>query len=215
MQDRLTPAQCAHSAIAKLPAPSLNIMSTDQTASGRALNIHLGPGLKSRWNAYCAHLGKKPGAAIREAVEAQLSKADSSPAAAPVRPVPKRQADERPDEGRKARIEVRLTPSEKAAVHELAEAEGCSPQQWIINTVRATLTRQPQFGMRELDALGESNYQLLAIGRNLNQIAKRLNEGLPETVTVEHIEKLCKVIEQHTELVSKAMRASLERWSLE
>ena len=80
---------------------------------------------------------------------------------------------------------------------------------------RATLTRQPQFGMRELDALGESNYQLLAIGRNLNQIAKRLNEGLPETVTVQHIEKLRKVIEQHTEVVSKAMRASLERWSVE
>lgn len=191
-------------------------MTIDQTASGRALNIHLGPDLKARWNTYCAGLGKKPGAAIREAVEAQLSKADGSPAAAAsVRPAPKRQVDERPDEGQKARIEVRLTPSEKAAVHALAEAEGCSAQQWIINTVRATLTRQPQFGMRELDALGESNYQLLAIGRNLNQIAKRLNEGLPETFTVEHIEKLRKVIEQHTELVSKAMRASLERWSVE
>ena len=178
------------------------------------LNVYLGP-TKKPWAAYCARLGKKPGAAIKEAIEAQLSKAARSDTSAASRPAVKQQAEEKPDTGAKGRVEVRLTPSEKAAVLELASVEGCSPQHWIINTVRATLTRQPQFGMRELDALGESNYQLLAIGRNLNQIAKRLNEGLPETVTVQHIEKLRRVIEQHTEVVSKAMRASLERWSVE
>lgn len=177
------------------------------------LNVYLGP-TKKPWAAYCARLGKKPGAAIREAIEAQLSKAVTGTSAVS-RPALKQQAEEKPDTGAKGRVEVRLTPSEKAAGMELAALEGCSLQTWIINIVRATLTRQPQFGMRELDALGESNYQLLSIGRNLNQIAKRLNEGLPETITVQHIEKLRAVIERHTEVVSKAMRASLERWSIE
>ena len=178
------------------------------------LNVYLGA-VKKPWAAYCACLGKKPGAAIKEAIEAQLSKGVGSSSTAKALPVSKRQVDEKPDLGAKSRLEVRLTPSEKAAVLELAEAEGCSPQQWVINAVRATISRQPQFGMRELDALGESNYQLLAIGRNLNQIAKRLNEGLPETVEAQQIQRLRKTIEKHTEVVSKAMRASLERWSIE
>lgn len=65
--------------------------------------------------------------------------------------------------------------------------------------------------MFEIDALGESNYQLLALGRNLNQVARRLNEGQHEPITVERIEALRRRIEKHTKLVSNAIRASLER----
>ncbi|MDR0576133.1 MAG: plasmid mobilization relaxosome protein MobC [Candidatus Accumulibacter sp.] len=193
--------------------PSQITTNADKTVSGRALNIHLGRDLKARWQTYCASLGKTPGAAIREAVEAQLSKSSASSAA--VRRPPKRQAGESPDEGRKARIELRLTPSENSSIHEMAQAERCSPQQWIVNVVRATITRQPQFGIRELEALGESNYQLLSIGRNLNQIAKRMNERRPDTLPEKEIEKLRSIIKKHTETVSKVMRASLERWSIE
>ncbi|MNN88173.1 Bacterial mobilization protein (MobC) [compost metagenome] len=87
-------------------------------------------------------------------------------------------------------------------------------RRWIIDAIRAGLTHEPQFGMSEIDALGESNYQLLALGRNLNQIARRLNEGNYEPVTVQRIEALSRIIDKHTDLVSSAIRASLERWSL-
>ncbi|HEF5786750.1 mobilization protein [Burkholderia multivorans] len=69
--------------------------------------------------------------------------------------------------------------------------------------------------MREIDAPSESNYRLLAIGRNLNQIARRLNEGKNAKVTVEQIEKLTAIIDKHTDVVSTAIRASLERWNIE
>jgi hypothetical protein len=69
--------------------------------------------------------------------------------------------------------------------------------------------------MREMETLGESNYQLLSIGRNLNQIAKRLNQGYVQPITLERIEQLQQQINQHTELVSKVLRASIERWSLQ
>lgn len=85
-----------------------------------------------------------------------------------------KQVDERPDTGVKKRVEVRLTRSQLDAVDTRAKAEGCSRKVWLVNVVRGTLTKQPQAGMREIDLLGESSYQLLAIGRNLNQIAKRL-----------------------------------------
>ncbi|MEE4618478.1 plasmid mobilization relaxosome protein MobC [Pseudomonas alliivorans] len=68
--------------------------------------------------------------------------------------------------------------------------------------------------MSEIDTLGESNYQLLTLGRNLNQIARRLNEGHYEPITVERIERLSLLIERHTDVVSDAIRASLERWSI-
>lgn len=177
------------------------------------LNIYLGS-LKQTWINYCQQLNKKPGSAIREAIEAQLSQPSKKSQSKPKRPIFK-QIDEKPDESVKARIEVRLTPSEKEKLLELAALENCSPQVWLVNIVRATLTHQPQCGMGEIEALGESNYQLLAIGRNLNQIAKKLNHGVNVTVTVEQIQSLRKLIKDHTKQVSNALRASVERWRIE
>ncbi|MDP4573465.1 plasmid mobilization relaxosome protein MobC [Pseudomonas sp. LPH60] len=172
------------------------------------MNVHLGSELKARWMDYCEGLGKTPGAAIKEAIEYQLTKANANP-------VPKtyRQTEEAKEP--KLRFEILMTISEKSAVRERAQLERCSMRRWIIDAIRTGLTHEPQFGMAEIDALGESNYQLLALGRNLNQIARRLNEGQYEPVTVERIEALSRLIDKHTDVVSGAIRASLERWSLE
>jgi hypothetical protein len=175
------------------------------------LEIYLGS-FKKPWEEYCAQLGKKAGAAIREAIAAQLASLPDIPTS----PQPVfGQVEEFPDEQAKTRIEVRLTQSEKEKLEILAQHENCSVQVWIINVVRTMLTKQPQCGMLEMEILGESNYQLLSIGRNLNQIAKRLNQGYVQPITLERIEQLQQQINQHTELVSKALRASIERWSLQ
>ncbi|MDU8573264.1 plasmid mobilization relaxosome protein MobC [Pseudomonas syringae] len=55
---------------------------------------------------------------------------------------------------------------------------------------------------------------MLALGRNLNQVARRLNEGTYEPITVERIEALSRLINEHTKVVSEAIRASFERWSI-
>ena len=80
---------------------------------------------------------------------------------------------------------------------------------------RAGLTKEPQFGMKEIEALGESNYQLLSIGRNLNQVAKAMNEGRRDSISNESIERLRQIIDAHTDKVSGAIRASLERRNIE
>ena len=176
----------------------------------RAMNIHLGADLKARWVDYCVGLGKTPGAAIKEAIEQQLEKAVKNPPLSPLR-----QTSEAPDDEPKVRFEILLTKSEKAAVQERANLEHCSQRRWIIDAIRAGLTREPQFGMKEIDALGESNYQLLAIGRNLNQVAKAMNENRQNSVTIESIERLRGIIDVHTNKVSTAIRSSLERWNIE
>lgn len=63
--------------------------------------------------------------------------------------------------------------SERDALEIRAKEAGSSVLEFIVDAVRATLTHEPQYSMKEIEVLGESNYQLLAIGRNLNQIARR------------------------------------------
>lgn len=177
---------------------------------GRAINVHLGADLKERWTDYCVGLGKTPGAALREAIKNQLVNSDASER-------PSRSKIYKQKEGiseRKERFEILLTSSERAAIKERADAERCSSRRWIIDAIRAGLTYEPQFSMSEIDALGESNYQLLALGRNLNQIARHLNQGHYEPITAERIDALIRLIESHTKVVSNAIRASLERWSI-
>lgn len=172
------------------------------------LNVYLGEALKASWDLYCQERGLKPGAALRASIQREIDRVEQrgiEPAA---------QRDECPDNEPKKRAEVRLTPSELEAVDARASNEGCSRSTWLVNVVRGTLTKQPQMGMREIDSLGESNYQLLAIGRNLNQIAKRLNEGHPDVITVKYIDRLTDEVRTHVKKVSKVMGASIERWSL-
>jgi hypothetical protein len=169
------------------------------------LHVYLGKA-KRPWEERCKRLGQRPGIALKKLVEKHLRAALGE--------VQFTTQTESLERGPKVRLALRLTETERARILESAQREGCSPQTWVVNVVRATLTRQPQLGMRELEALGESNYQLLAIGRNLNQIAKRLNEGEPEHLTLEEIRELRRQIDAHTQTASTAIRASIERWAI-
>lgn len=173
------------------------------------LNVYLGS-LKEPWVNYCEARGLKPGAALKAAISAELAKADQKP-----EPKTFTQAGEVPAKEPKVRFEILLTQSERAAIRERANLERCSQRRWVIDAIRAGLTKEPQFGIGEIEALGESNYQLLAIGRNLNQVAKAMHEGRRDSVTVESIQRLTAIIDKHTETVADAIRASLERWNLE
>jgi hypothetical protein len=201
------------------PMTATATATTDTKETNRVLLVHLGPELKRRWNAYSAKMkaaGRKPTAELRKAITTLLDKmeAEASPRQQPPH-IPMRQKDETPDDAPKVRLEIRLTPSERDALTKRAKAEDMTAQEWLVAQVRASLTQTHQFGMSELTALGESNYQLLSIGRNLNQIAKHLNEGLPEHFDSDDVEKLRAEIRAHTKKVSKTMRANLERWQIE
>lgn len=170
------------------------------------LNIYLGE-WKEPWIHHCKTLDQKPGSLLKEFVQNQLEGVPE--------PHLFQQTKEVSKEEVKHRFEVLLTPSEKAALEKRATIERCSQRQWVIDAIRVGLTQQPQFSMKEIEVLGDSNYQLLAIGRNLNQIAKALNQGVQDSVTMDSIEQLRQIIDRHTEIVSQALRASLERWNIE
>lgn len=175
--------------------------------SSQYLDVYLGAELKEKWTAYCQQRGLKPGAALKHAIHQQLSQPDETPALY-------RQIGPASEDEQKSRFEILLTASEKAALRDMAEREECSMRRWVIDAIRVRLTREPQFSSDEIRELGESNYQLLAIGRNLNQIARHLNQGEAAQLTREQISALKQDIDEHTDTVSAAIRASLERWEV-
>ncbi|HDS1667626.1 plasmid mobilization relaxosome protein MobC [Stenotrophomonas maltophilia] len=183
-------------------------MTTD--ARYPTLSVRLRPELKRQWEAHCKSQGVTSSALIQATIEQILEAAGK---AEPVAAIKRSREPTEPE--RKERCELLLTTSEKAGVRERADLEGCSMRRFMVDAIRAALTREPQFGMRAVEVLGDSNYQLMAIGRNINQIARRLNEGRGAALQIEKLDALHGVIQQHIRHVSDVTRASLERWPIE
>jgi len=203
---------------------------TEKKKPVRLLSVHLKHQKREDFLSYCKSVNKKPSTLINEMIDElltmkpdfsemedlehtsqEISETLNKPSAMAY------QVLETPDLGQKSRIELRLAPTEKSKLEAAANKERCSTQTWILNAIRAVLTKQLQCGGRELELLGESNYQLLAIGRNLNQIAKHLNNPenkMAEKPTFDEIHAIRQLIIRHAKLVNKAIRASIERWSL-
>ena len=175
----------------------------------KRLHVDLGD-LKGPWLAYCTANGVTPSEATREVVRKLIQRS-------PAKPAPATEVQGTRDEGGgKIRKEVRLTESEARHAERMAAAAGFSVPLWIAALVRAQLTQNPQFGQKEQELLGESNYQLLALGRNLNQIAKSLNTA-PEDRSVyriDQIDDLRTSIKAHVKRVAAAMQSITERWKL-
>jgi hypothetical protein len=180
------------------------------TRDSEVYRVRIPAELKSEWEAHCEKKGSSQHGMIRALMRYVIR--DEVPA--DVKEWISEQVAGEPDERSKQRFEVRFTPSEHHEILARSEAEGCSPQRWVINSVRASLTNKPQFTMETTKALWESSGQLRAIGRNLNQIVKNLNTRGSESITQNEITQLSTYIYKHTEIVSELQDASLSRWKL-
>lgn len=165
--------------------------------------------LKQPWLAWCATQKLQPSEALRQ-VLAQILQGDLPVSV--TRGTEVRERGEKP----RVRVELHLTESEHRILKPLARAQGFAVTKWIVALIRARLIGQPQFGQAELAGLARSNQQLLAIGRNLNQLAKALNTSPHDrrAFRVDLITELSNRIQTHTKLVSNVMRGNLERWSI-
>lgn len=174
------------------------------------VSIDLGT-LKPRWDAYCRSTGVAPAECLWQLVVdtlGQLAVSESADLSAPV-------ALSVVDSGPRVRIEIRLTAPEFEAVEKLSERAGMSANRWIVAAIRAHITAEPQLGDRELTVLAESNQQLAALGRNLNQIARALNlapDG-PARRRLEELDGLRALVGRHLDRVGGLIRANLSRWS--
>ncbi len=127
------------------------------------------------------------------------------------------QVGESIDRGKKKRVELGFTPSEYAKLAAIAEERECSVQFWLTSLTRAALTNGITVGGAELKALGETNYQLMAIGRNLNQVVHQINADPAKhlhRLRVEAIEKVGAKIDEGRQATHALVNACSHRWEI-
>lgn len=171
--------------------------------------------LKQPWLAWCQTRGLTSSEALRQLLTTvtRSGAAPSSPSASPRSPLrphpPRRERPTRP-------LKVRLTASEHLALSARARRDGLLPGRWLIALLRTYLTEQPSLSQAERETLARSNQQLLALGRNLNQIAKALHTSpaAHAAFRVEVIDALSQTIRAHVAHVTALTRANLDRWEL-
>lgn len=168
-------------------------------------------GMKSAFDRYASARNATPAVALKALIQhvvrsAQIDAADITP--------PK------PPSLRSERVTVRFSLEEIEAVQPLAEEFG-GVREWIVALVRARIRPgAPQFTLNEVQALYESNRELWALGRNVNQIAHAMNLDMQQagrlegsTARLRELESLKAAIDQHTARVLSMCNESFSRWS--
>lgn len=161
---------------------------------------------RAAWKALAARAGVNESELLRRAVMAVLAgnqPGDQQPAVA-----------EGGDDETTRYIRLALKESEFAAVTARAETMGWRRNVWIINLIRTTLFDQPHPTNEEAELLRRSNSNMLAMGRNLNQLAHALHrdDRYKDSVTVEKLDALRSKISTHVAAVQALLAAAQNRW---
>lgn len=113
-----------------------------------------------------------------------------------------------------ARMTVRMPRFLMEAATARGKVKGMAPSRWVAALVQSHLTRQPVMTDDELAGLLASNRELAAVGRNINQIARALNEAFHETerVKIERLAQLRDAIVKQRAAMRALVRASQNSW---
>lgn len=115
------------------------------------------------------------------------------------------------------RITVRLPVFLKRAVAGRARAAGMSLGRWVSCLVQSNLMRVPVLTNVELAAVMASRRELAAVGRNINQIARALNDAPHEIdrIRLEKLAELATAVDETKASISALVRSSNGVWSVE
>ena len=103
------------------------------------------------------------------------------------------------DFGEKKKVVITFNESEFLALEKLRKfAYKPTYQAVIIAIFRAYISEEPYLNEQEILLLKDANTQLLAIGRNLNQIARKINSGEFKTkLDSQYLEQLVRACQNH------------------
>ncbi len=111
------------------------------------------------------------------------------------------------------RIEIRVSATEHLALKAAADREGMSVPRWLATYMRTHLTGEEHLGRAEVEALARSSQLLLALGRNINQIAYNLNQRADsDALTSAQIAYVTDFLKEHTQAVAAVLHANSKRW---
>lgn len=112
------------------------------------------------------------------------------------------------------RMTVRMPCFLMQATKARAKLKGMAPSRFVTALVQSNLTGKPVMTDDELAVLLSSNRELAAIGRNINQIARSLNEAFHETerVRLDKLAELHRVLIENRSVIRALVRASQNVW---
>lgn len=215
-----------------MPRPSRLGLGRDESTT---IRFRIPNQLREDWEAYCKTYGEETAqegfrAVLRflmaqpKGVQAALASLtdrllEQSAVRERVNLVPEEPAElgDSVDRGKKRRVELGFTPSEYEKLAALAQERECSVQFWLVSLTRAALTRGIAVGGAELKALGEMNYQLMAIGRNLNQVVHQINADPAKhlhRLRLEAIEQVGAKIDEGRRATHALVNACSHRWEI-
>ena len=104
------------------------------------------------------------------------------------------------------RLTLRLPPAHRHYLAEKSRLQHSSLNETVRDIIAEHIQGHPVLSNHEVQALYQSNYQLLRLGRNINQIARQLNSIMPQSVTTRELNALLPFLQQHTETVGRVLR---------
>jgi GNAT superfamily N-acetyltransferase len=223
-QDRPTGRSLTYTATrgSKLPflprawRPSTSTSSSMTTYPMR--QVRLGAELESRFASALAEHKLRPSDLLRQAVEHELDRlafdADSAvprgssvgaPLAVPGSAV------------RVRRLTLRLPDFVYVAARSRGRGRGMALSRWIAALVQSNVAAEPVLSEAETLALEDCSSQLASIGRNINQIARALNQNPHEVdrVRLDVLEHLGDVLKNIRSDIKNLVRASRNVWTVE
>ena len=171
------------------------------------------PGFKDAFARYASSVGRSAPAALKDIVQRIVAATRVETAELEVPKAHKIRSE---------RVTVRFSKEELANIEPRAQDFG-SVRDWLVALARSQIAPDvPQFSPEALRVLYESNRELSAIGRNVNQIAHAVNLDLQQAGGLRHsralVDELVTLktrIAAHTERVTALCAASSARWSHE
>lgn len=162
------------------------------------------PEVKARFRALALHEQLSESALLKRTIEMALLRLTEADAATLMRSKPR---------VRSSRFSVRIAHDDLTLLEARAEGRGMPAATYASVLLRSHLRGLAPLPIDELRTMKASVAELAAVGRNLNQIARHLNQGSgPERVSRDNLIgllRICEALRDHTKAL---IRANVESW---
>ena len=177
---------------------------TERKARRPLIQARVDPATEAGFVALAAKRGQSPSELLRAIVARELAGGDGQ--------VDDIEAD--PENAELRRMTIRVPSFVYQAVSARSVMYGMKPSKWVAALVQSNVSRMPVFSEKELGVLEASNRELFAIGRNINQMARVLNEAhfKTEQVRIEKLAELAAYIRKTRDSIRGLIRASRGVW---
>lgn len=170
------------------------------------VSTYVPPKLKQEWEVLVRRTGKSGSEILHTMMQRVLSNESPKHELAQTPP---------PKPISRTRLHIRLRADEDKALCEWAAHHGMNRQAYVLALLRANTQGLPTATQEELDTLRDSNRQLAAIGRNLNQIAHAVNIDFRHRtkLTSQTLAELQAEVQTTYLAVTQLTRRTLGRWT--